>query len=123
MDPQTASIERKLRRVAQSFQARAERTGQSDVEHLFRQYDGGKKGSVLRSEFVNVLMHRPALLDVPGGSTSWPRTARRSDGGSRSRAAQGLGGGAHGAPANAETRMLGAGEGQDMETARARIWR
>lgn len=69
-DPQTAAVERKLRRVAQTFQVRAERTGQSDIEYLFRQYDGRGMGSVLRSEFVNVLMQLGlSLLDVPGGST------------------------------------------------------
>ena len=69
-DPSTAAIERKLRRVAQSFQARVERGGGGcDVEGLFQAYDKKGTGSVLRSEFVNVLMQLGlSLLDIPTGA-------------------------------------------------------
>jgi len=74
-DPSTAALERKLRRVAQSFQARVERSGVgADVEALFSQYDLENTGSILRSELVNVLMQLGlALIDAPpiGGSSSY----------------------------------------------------
>jgi Ca2+-binding EF-hand superfamily protein len=68
-DPATSAVERRLRRVAQRFQARVERSGVGcDVEQLFRQYDAEATGSILRSELVNVLMQLGlSLLDVPGG--------------------------------------------------------
>ena len=83
-DPSTAALERKLRRVAQSFQARVERSGVgADVEALFSQYDPENTGSILRSELVNVLMQLGlALIDAPPttGSSRYGDGAGGGDG-------------------------------------------
>ena len=70
-DPDTRTVEKKLRRVAQAYQAATERQGRGgvDVEGLFRAYDIERTGSVYRAEFVNVLMQLGlSLLDLPASS-------------------------------------------------------
>jgi len=69
-DPFTATTERKLRKAAQTFQSRAERLGGwCDVEELFTRYDQQGVGSVLKSEFVNILMQLGlSLVDIPGSA-------------------------------------------------------
>jgi nephrocystin-4 len=71
-DPFTAAAERKLRRVAQSFQSRAERLGGwCDVEELFTRYDKAVLGCIMKAEFVNVLMQLGlSLVDIPSGGES-----------------------------------------------------
>jgi len=69
-DPETAALERKVRRAAHAFQRSSRHRAEVDVEMLFRRYDTAGRGSVLRFEFVNVLMQLGlALLDVPGSSS------------------------------------------------------
>jgi len=61
LDADTRCIEKKLRRAARELAARG-----GDVRLLFEQYDFEKSGSVIRSEFVQVLMQLGlSLVDDP----------------------------------------------------------